>query len=225
MTMTALKVVQFTSKAKRSKNAARTNPRSQRVYFTPAQIRAYMRAARAAGLREYALSVVGLSHGCRVSEICDLRIGDIDFDQNTIHIRRKKNSEDSLQPMSAKEVQALRAWLKIRPAVNSDVVFVSREASGSKNTATEPAAAYRMSRSQVFRIFQSICKAAGIPKSHWHCHVLKHSLARLLLSKGENAFTVQKALGHRSIQSTLAYSRPSDFEAGAAIVSALKNAF
>ena len=223
--MTALKVVQFTPKAKRNKNAARSNPRSQRVYFTPAQIKAYMRAARGEGQREYALSVVGLSHGCRVSEICDLRIGDINFEQGTIHIRRKKNSEDSLQPMSPKEVQALRDWLKVRPTVDSDVVFVSRESSGSKNTATEPAAAYRMSRSQVFRIFQSICEAAGIPRSHWHCHVLKHSLAKLMLAKGANAFTVQKALGHKSIQSTLAYSRPSDFEAGAAIVSALKNAF
>ncbi|MGA7792809.1 MAG: tyrosine-type recombinase/integrase [Candidatus Acidiferrales bacterium] len=223
--MTALKVVQFTPRPKRDKNAARTNPRRQRVYFSPAQIRAYMRAARAAGPREYALSVVGLSHGCRVSELCDLRLGDIKFERNTIHIRRKKNSEDSLQPMSPKEVAALRDWLKVRPEVDSDVVFVSREASGSKNTETEPEAKYRMSRSQIFRIFQSICETADIPKSHWHCHVLKHSLAKMLLAKGENAFTVQKALGHKSIQSTLAYSRPSDFEAGAAIVSALKGAW
>jgi site-specific recombinase XerD len=82
-----------------------------------------------------------------------------------------------------------------------------------------------MSRSQVFRIFQGICEAAGIPPEYHHCHVLKHTLARILLSKGQNAFTVQKALGHRSIQSTLAYSRPSDAEAGVAIVSALKGAF
>src|SRR5258706_6427204 len=158
MTANALKVMQFTPKSKRDKNAARTNPRRQRVYFSPAQLKAYMRAARAAGPREYALSVVGLSHGCRVSELCDLRLRDIDFAQNTIHIRRKKNSEDSLQPMSPKEVQALRDWIKVRPQVDSDVVFVSRESSGAQNTATEPEARYRMSRSQVFRIFQSICK-------------------------------------------------------------------
>ena len=221
MVADALKVMEFTPRSKR----ARTSPRRQRVYFTPAQIKSYMRAARTAGPREYALSVVGLSHGCRVSELCDLRLGDINFEQNTVHIRRKKGSEDSLQPMSAKEVAALREWLAVRPHVDSDVVFVSRESSGAHNTESEPAAKYRMSRSQVFRIFQGICEAAGIPRSHWHCHVLKHSLAKMLLAKGANAFTVQKALGHKSIQSTLAYSRPSDFEAGAAIVSALKNAW
>lgn len=222
MTTQALHVLPFTPKTKRAKNAARTNPRSQRVYFTPAQIKAYLRSARSAGAREYALSVVGFSHGCRVSELCDLRIGDIDFAQSIIHIRRKKNSEDSLQQMSAGEVKALRQWLAVRPQVESDVVFVSRESSGAQNTPTEPAARYRMSRSQVFRIFRSVCQAAGLPKSLWHCHCMKHSLAQTLLAKGADAFTVQRALGHRSIQSTLAYSRPSDFQAGAAIVSALK---
>ena len=221
----ALKVLPFSAKPKRGKSAARTNPRKSRVYFSPAQLRAFMKAARAAGPREYALCVVGVSHGCRVSEICDLRTRDIDWKQNTVHIRRKKNSEDSLQPMSAKEAKALQDYLKVRPQVDSDVVFVSREQSGSKNTETEPEAKYRMSRSQVFRIFQSICEAAGIPPEFRHCHVLKHTLARIMLAKGANAFTVQKALGHKSIQSTLAYSRPSDFEAGAAIVSALKDAF
>lgn len=225
MTANALKVVEFTPKPKRRKNAARTNPRRQRVYFTPAQIKAYMRAARAAGPREYALSVVGLSHGCRVSEICDLRLGDINFEKNTIHIRRKKNSEDSLMPMDVKEVRALRDWLKVRPQVDSDVVFVSRESSGAQNTETEPEAKYRISRSQVFRIFKAICQSAAIPASHQHCHVLKHTAARLMLDKGANAFMVQKALGHKSIQSTLAYSRPSDFEAGVAMIQALKNAW
>jgi integrase len=220
-----LKVLPFRSESRRDKSSARVKPRSERVYFSPSQLRAFMKAARATGPREYALSIVGVSHGCRVSEICDLRIGDIDWKRNTIHIRRKKNSEDSLQPMSAKEAQALRDYLKVRPQVDSDVVFVSREQSGSVNTEKETATKYRISRSQVFRIFQSICEAAGIPPEYRHCHVLKHTLARIMLAKGANAFTVQKALGHRSIQSTLAYSRPSDSEAGAAIVSALKGVF
>lgn len=221
----ALNVLRFTPKTKRDKSAARSMPRSERVYFSPAQLKAFMRAAKAAGPREYALSIVGISHGCRVSEICDLRLSDIDFHRNMIHIRRKKNSEDSLQPMAPKEAAALQAYLKVRPQVDSDVAFVSREASGAVNCESETATRYRMSRSQVFRIFQRICEVAGIPPEYRHCHVLKHTLARMLLSKGANAFTVQKALGHRSIQSTLAYSRPSDSEAGAAIVSALKGAF
>jgi integrase/recombinase XerD len=219
--MTQPNVLRFTT-PKKDKNAARTNPRSERLSFSPAQLKAFMGAAKQAGPRQYALCIVGVSHGCRVSELCDLRLGDIKWEQGLIHIRRKKNSEDSLQPMSAKEVSALRAYLKTRPEVDSDIVFVSREHGGSRNCEKEADAKYRMSRSQVFRIFQAICEEAGIPPAYRHCHVLKHTLAKILLARGENAFTVQKALGHRSIQSTLAYSRPSDAEAGSAIVSALK---
>jgi integrase len=224
MTNTA-KVLTFAPKANKNRKLARTNPRSERIYFSPAQLKAFMRAAKSAGSREYALMLVGISHGCRVSEMCDLRLSDIDFENNLIHIRRKKNSEDSLQPMSAKEIATLRDYLKIRPQVDSDVVFVSREQSGALNTESETGVRHRMSRSQVFRIFQNICEAAGIPPEYRHCHVLKHTLARILLASGQNAFMVQKALGHRSIQSTLAYSRPSDSEAGAAIVDALRGKF
>jgi integrase len=67
-------------------------------------------------------------------------------------------------------LKAMRHWLKDRTADGSDFVFVSQKGG-------------RMHRSQFFRIFQACAETAGLPRTKWHPHVLKHSLATHLIAR------------------------------------------
>jgi integrase len=109
--------------------------RGERVSFSSSQLRAFLKAAEAFGARESAMFAFAFSHGVRVSEIADLRLSDLRFESNQVQIRRLKGSVATLQPFvivdGFDERAAFEAYLKIRPEVDSDVVFVSRQSNGA----------------------------------------------------------------------------------------------
>jgi integrase len=160
-----------------------------------------------------------VAHGARASEICNLRIADLNFKSEQVHIARLKGSLDSTQTLlrvkgSAlfNESAALKAWLDVRKPDADDFVFNSQKAT-------------RLSRITVYKLFRTIARAAGLPETLQHPHVLKHTAAMLMVRAGANAFLIRQHLGHRSFDSTLAYVNPSDSEASAAASKAFSLAF
>jgi site-specific recombinase XerD len=99
------------------------------------------------------------------------------------------------------ESKALRQWMKDRRGDGSDYVFTSQKGG-------------RMHRSQFFRIFQACAASAGLARAKWHPHVLKHSLATHLIDGNVSLAVVKRALGHKSINSTMIYVTVSDRQAG-----------
>lgn len=191
--------------------------RGEREYLTPEELKRFMRAAKLKGPREHCMFLFAVAHGARAQEICNLKFGDLQLDQNRVFVDRVKNSEDSLQHFLAvpgnslfDERKTFEKWLSVRKVNNpEDHIFNSRQSS-------------KLSRVTVFNLFREICETAGIPKSKAHPHAAKHTLAQLLMDNGANAFTIQKALGHKSISSTLEYTKPSNSAASEAIAAAFK---
>ena len=68
-------------------------------------------------------------------------------------------------------------------------------------------------------------RQAGLPDHKGHPHVLKHTLATHMVRRNVNLAKVQRALGHRSINSTMIYVGGSDQEADTARHNASMNAF
>lgn len=95
---------------------------------------------------------------------------------------------------------ALRAWLRVRPADGSDALFVSQK--GGK-----------LDRTAFFRLFQAIAATAGLPAEKRHPHCLKHSLASHLVAGNVNLALIKQALGHRAINSTIVYVGTTDSQA------------
>jgi integrase len=160
-----------------------------------------------------------VAHGARAQEIANLRIGDIDFKNEQIHIARLKGSLESTQGLLRikgnalfNEVAALQEWLKVRTPDAGDYVFNSQKA-------------LQLHRSSIFKIFRSIARKAGLGENLQHPHVLKHTAAMLMVQQGANAFMIRQHLGHRSFDSTLAYVNPSDSDASAASVKAFSQVF
>src|SRR5580704_15173190 len=71
--------------------------RSRISYMTSEQLERFLQAAKEYGQREHAMFLFAVAHGARASEIANLRLSDINFKTEQIHIARLKGSLDSTQ--------------------------------------------------------------------------------------------------------------------------------
>src|SRR6202163_5117328 len=71
--------------------------RSRISYLSNEQLERFLQAAKEYGPREHAMFLFAVAHGARVQEIANLRISDINFRTEQIHIARLKGSLDSPQ--------------------------------------------------------------------------------------------------------------------------------
>jgi integrase len=95
--------------------------RSRISYMDNSQLEKFLQAAKAHGPREHAMFLFAVAYGARASEICNLRISDLNLKSEQVHIARLKGSLDSTQTLlrvkgSAlfNESAALKAWLDVR---------------------------------------------------------------------------------------------------------------
>jgi integrase len=188
-----------------------------RKALTPEEILKILKVA-SESKRNLAMIVLAYRHGMRASEVCDLRLSDLDMKNGEITIRRLKGSLRTVQPLSEhpgqpllSEKRVLRSWLAMRRDA-SDFVFTSQKGG-------------RMHRSQFFRVFQSVAERAGLPADRRHPHCLKHALGFALVAGNVHLSIVKQALGHRNIASTPIYAVPTDEQTGKAVNSALANLF
>jgi integrase len=189
------------------------------IHLEPAEVLAVLKAAKAKGSREWAMVLLAYKHGLRASEVCNLRLGDIDLRNGIVVVERLKGSLRTAQALTEhrgepllNEHRALREWLRERPNDGSDFLFVSQKGG-------------RLDRSQFFRTFRSLAAETGLHPEKRHPHCLKHSLASHLVAANTNLALVQRQLGHKSITSTLRYVTTTDQQASQATAAALMRLF
>lgn len=193
--------------------------RSRISYLSNEQLERFLQAAKEFGPREHAMFLFAVAHGARAQEIANLRIADINFKNEQVHIARLKGSLDSTQNLLKvkgnslfNEAAALKEWLAVRQPDADNFVFNSQKST-------------QMNRVTVYKLFKAIARKAGLGATLQHPHVLKHTTAMLMVQQGANAFMIRQHLGHRSFDSTLAYVNPSDSEASAASAKAFSQVF
>src|SRR5260370_12695225 len=136
--------------------------RGQMTYLTPDETLTVPKAARERSTRDWALVLLAYRHGLRASEVCGLKLADIDLKAGSISIRRLKGSMTTVQPLYPHrgqplldEMSALRAWLRERRSDGSDYLFTSQKGG-------------RLDRTQFFRIFQTVAEVADLPIEKRH---------------------------------------------------------
>jgi type 1 fimbriae regulatory protein FimB len=189
------------------------------TFLKPEELLALLRATKARGPREHAMILCSYSHGLRASEVCNLKLADLDMRNQTLKVERLKGSLSSVQPMHVHrgeplldEVKVLKTWLAERKDDGSGDLFVSQKGGA-------------MSRQHFHTLFQQLAEEAGLPENKRHPHVLKHSIASHLVAANTNLAIVQRQLGHRSISSTMVYVGVSDEQVADATRSALMRVF
>ena len=144
------------------------------------------------GIRDKAILEVLYSCGLRVSELCNLRLGDLFFGEGYIRIIGKGDKQ-RLVPISGVACERIQRYKEVRTKkTTEDTLFLNNR--GTKLT-----------RVMIFNIIKRAALLAGIDKSI-SPHTLRHSFATHLLEGGANIRQVQEMLGHESILTTEVYT-------------------
>lgn len=146
-------------------------------------------------LRNEAIIEMLYGSGLRVSELINLRISHINFEEGFMLVEGK-GSKERYVPISPRAVSLSQAWLKERErlkiaAEDSDFLFLNRR--GRKLT-----------RVMIFYIVKDLAERAGIDRNV-SPHTLRHSFATHLLEGGANLRSIQELLGHENLTTTELY--------------------
>jgi integrase/recombinase XerD len=135
------------------------------------------------------------STGCRVSELCDINISDIDLDEKYLKLKGK-GSKQRIVPIGSMLYKNLMQYLNVRETFlqnKGEPLFLSK----SKN---------KLDRTAVFRIIKKTAKNISL-QTDVHPHTLRHSAATHMLEGGCDLRTVQEFLGHSSVSTTQIYTK------------------
>jgi integrase/recombinase XerD len=149
------------------------------------------------GLRDKAILELFYACGTRVSELINLKIGDLFLKEEIIRVFGK-GSKERLIPIGSSAINWMEQYLiKSRPLL--------MKKSKSENYLFLNSRGSKLSRMGVWKIIDRYVREAGILKKV-HPHTFRHSFATHLLEGGADLRAVQEMLGHADISTTQIYT-------------------
>ncbi|MEO2154263.1 MAG: site-specific tyrosine recombinase/integron integrase [Nanoarchaeota archaeon] len=151
---------------------------------------------QADNIRDKLLILLFYSTGLRVSEVRNLNINDINFEDKFLIVRRGKGQKDRVIPLPDKVIELLKEYLKWREEnykniVDKEALFINKFGK-------------RMSYEFIEKIIRTIGKKANIKVT---CHMLRHSFATHMLENGADIRVIQEILGHEKLSTTQIYTK------------------
>ena len=148
------------------------------------------------GQRNKTIIEVLYGTGIRVSELTELKLSNIFFNENILKVTGKGNKErfvplGKIASIEIKKYLSYRDKLKINSKF-SDILFLNKYGR-------------QLTRSMIFKVIKDSSKNANIDKKI-SPHTLRHSYATHLLKNGADLRTIQLILGHESITTTEIYT-------------------
>ena len=134
------------------------------------------------------------STACRVSELCDVRVSDLDFEEDFVKLFGK-GSKQRIVPIGSELKINLSKYLKFRDELNTQEPYLFL----SKNI-------NQLDRTAIFRIIKKSATLSDNALSV-HPHTLRHSAATHMLEAGCDLRTLQELLGHTSVSTTKIYTK------------------
>ncbi len=138
--------------------------------------------------------VIGLLYGCgmRISEVCNLRLKDIEIDNQRIKICQGKGSKDRFTLLPHTLVEPLRSFY-LEAGRPKEFLF----------TSAQTQRAYCVRSMQI--VVNSAMEKAGYKGRGFTAHTLRHSFATHLLNSGVNIDVIKTLLGHAKLETTMIY--------------------
>lgn len=133
-----------------------------------------------------------LAYGCglRIREVVNIRITDINFDREQLHIRQSKCWKDRYVTLPKLLIEKLKEYVMCKEP--NEHLFKGNAASGG------------MSTSGVQWVVRQIVRKSGLTKRPT-LHTFRHSFATHAIEDGQNLFRIKEQLGHENIETTMLY--------------------
>jgi site-specific recombinase XerD len=142
--------------------------------------------------RDFAMVMLFLQTGLRVSELVNLKLSDVDLVSRELTVRQGKGRKDRVVPLVGQALQALKAYLAVRdPGSDYEQVFLARN-----GTSMDP----RTVRYRIKKYYEE----AGIKKKA-SVHTLRHTFATHQIHNGLKINQLKEVLGHRQMETTYKY--------------------
>jgi integrase len=139
-------------------------------------------------------------YGFRSGEVRQLRLGDLDWEGELIHLRRPKQRRTQVFPLSRTVGDAILRYLKeVRPRTSHREVFLAL------NGPYRPLHDAALRQVVAWRL-----RSLGVSLRHYGPHALRHSCATRLLNEGHSLKEIGDYLGHSRPESTLVYAKVDD---------------
>jgi site-specific recombinase XerD len=141
--------------------------------------------------RDFAIVMLFLQSGLRVSELVNLKVSDVSFETREMTIRQGKGRKDRIVPLIGQASEALKIYLSVRPDSEYEHVFLARN-----KTSMDP----RSVRYRIHKYYQE----AGIKKKA-SVHTLRHTFSTHQVASGLPLPQLKEILGHRQLETTYKY--------------------
>lgn len=169
----------------------RRKPRKLPVVLSVEEVGDLLAAVPGPGLKYRAALGISYGAGLRASEVCNLKVADIDSDRMLIHVEEGKNGKDRKAMLSPGLLELLRDyWRESRP---EGWLFPGKPKINP------------ISPRQLNRAFTSAKHMAAITKPAT-LHTLRHSFATHLLEANTDVRVIQVLLGHAKLSTTARYT-------------------
>lgn len=150
-------------------------------------------------LRDRAILEVLYGCGLRVSELCNLEMNDVMFEQEALRVMGK-GSKERIAPLGGVAARALHEYiLRAR-----DLLHVKHQLAPSSTKVFLSTRGNPLAREIVFRMVKDAGERAGI--KNLHPHTLRHSYATHMLEGGADLRSLQELLGHADLSTTQIYT-------------------
>lgn len=150
--------------------------------------------------RDYAMIVLFLNCGMRLSELVGININDINYSEAKLTVTGKGNKQRTIY-INSMCIDALNAYMKVRqelPCKDKNALFVSRNNN-------------RISNKTVQWTVKKYLRLAGLSGKGLSTHKLRHTAATLMYGTGQVDIRVLKdILGHEQLNTTQIYTHVSD---------------
>jgi len=144
------------------------------------------------GIRDRAILAVMLDTGVRASELCNLRLSDIDWPRHRLLVHLGKGQKDRWLPLGAETQRRLKLWLRVRWDHPSDRVWLTLR--------REPFTYGALNSS-----FLKLGEYAGV--TDCTPHRTRHTFSAAYYRAHKDVIALQQLLGHADIGVTMKYLR------------------
>jgi site-specific recombinase XerD len=161
-------------------------PRGQVKGIEHEDLKRMLAAALASCPRDLALCWFFYSTAARLGGVSNLKLGDLKLDRGMAYVTEKGNKTRAVF-LVPQAVEALRAWLSVRPESPDDHVFLGLRGP--------------LKGSGVYQVLERLAKAAGVA-SGWNPHSFRHRRLRDLQAAGVSLGVVSQIAGHADVSVT-----------------------
>ena len=169
-------------------------PKTLPVILSPEEVLRVLAAI--SSVKYKAIIATAYAAGLRISEVCGLRLADIDSQRMRIHVRSGKGKKDRSVMLGESLLALLRQYYqKVRP--QGEYLFPGQKPQRPLSTTA------------VRQVLRKVIRETGLAK-RVTMHTLRHCFATHLLEAGTDTRILQVLLGHSSIRTTLRYTHITD---------------